>query len=166
MENNFSNRKDCIGQHYDVTIYTDGSGIKWYPYLLVCFSKNSIGYNKPNKDLIVSGNHEILYNNKLIPAYKFVNEIKINNMYSKRHSTGVKFIDERCELYNILFDTHEIINANNLECESMNPVNLIGKVYNKYKNPVLRQNCVNLFENCKKENNSEVLIRACKMIGI
>lgn len=41
-------------------------------------------------------------------------------MYSKRHLNGVKLIDERCELYNILFDTREIINANNLECERMN----------------------------------------------
>lgn len=134
--------------------------------LLVCFSKNSIGYNKPNKDLIVSGNHEILYNNRLIPAYKFVNDIKINNLYSKRHSNGVKFFDEKCELYNILLDTHEIINANNLECESMNPDNLIGKVYNKYKNPIVRQNCVNLFGYCKKENKSDVLINACNILGI
>lgn len=34
--------------------------------LLVCFSKISIGLNKPNKDLIVSGNREIFYNNRLI----------------------------------------------------------------------------------------------------
>lgn len=33
MENNFSNRKDCIGQHYDLTTYTDASGDVWYPYL-------------------------------------------------------------------------------------------------------------------------------------
>ena len=40
--------------------------------LLVCFSKISIVFNKPNKDLIVSGNREIFYNNRLIPAYKFI----------------------------------------------------------------------------------------------
>lgn len=33
MENNFSNRKECIAEHYDLTTYTDASGNVWYPYL-------------------------------------------------------------------------------------------------------------------------------------
>lgn len=102
-----------------------------YPSNLVCFTKHSLGYNCPNKELIVSDNHLIFYNNTFIQAGDFAaNKVKINNLYSSRHSKGIRFIKNNNKiLYNVLLDDHDVINANNVMCETLHPDNLIAKIY-------------------------------------
>lgn len=111
-----------------------------YPSNLVCFSKHSLGYNVPNKPLIVTDNHLIYYNDKLIKAGDFaINYIKVNNIYSIKNSSGIYFVKNNKKiLYNIVMDKHNIIKANNMLCETLHPDNLINQIYNikniKYKN--------------------------------
>ena len=102
-----------------------------YPSNLVCFTKNSLGYNCPNKELIVSDNHLIFYNNTFIQAGDFAaNKVKINNLYSSRHSKGIHFVKNNKKiLYNILLEEHDVINANNVMCETLHPDNLIAKIH-------------------------------------
>jgi len=115
---------------------------------LVCFTKHSLGYNKPDKDLIITCNHEILFNGKLIQAGEFASKnIKINNLYSNKHSKGINFINYNNELlYNILMDKHEIIYANNVECETLDPKNINANIYldvNKYEDQRFLFNLIN-----------------------
>ena len=63
--------------------------------------------------------HKVFYQDKLVPAYKFLNvsgEIK-----------RVKYNGET--LYNVLMEKHEVMNVNNLICETLHPDNLIAKIY-------------------------------------
>ena len=63
--------------------------------------------------------HKILYTDKLVPAYKFLNI-----------SPQVKRVKYNGEiLYNVLMETHELMNVNNLICETLHPDNLIAKIY-------------------------------------
>ena len=126
---------------------------------LVCFTKHSLGYNKPNKDLIVTCNHEILFNGKLIQAGEFASKnIKINNLYSNKHSKGINFINYNNEiLYNILMDKHEIIYANNVECETLNPKNINANIFvdvNKYEDQRFLFNIIN---NKNSEKGVEII---------
>jgi len=90
---------------------------------LVCFEKNSLLYNYPKENTIVSRNHKILYNGKMIEAYKFIGIFK-----------HVKKINYKGEiLYNVLMEEYETIIVNNLICETLHPNNPIAKIYKFYK---------------------------------
>ena len=103
---------------------------------IVCFEKNSLGYNIPNKKTYISKYHCVKYNNKLIEAYKFVGRIK--GVYYEKYNGEL--------LYNILMEKHYIIRVNNLKVETLNPKNFVAHLYaNDYtdeekKNIILKMN--------------------------
>ena len=86
---------------------------------LVCFERGSLGYNIPNRTTYISTDHCIVYRNKLIEAHKFVNRrrriyyIKYNGKY----------------LYNVLMNRHYCMTVNNIKVETLNPKNIIAKLY-------------------------------------
>ena len=103
---------------------------------IVCFEKNSLGYNMPNKKTHISKYHCIKWNDKLIEAYKFVGRLR-----------GVHYEKYNGELlYNILMEKHYIIKINNLKVETLNPKNVVAHLYtNNYtyeerKNIILKMN--------------------------
>ena len=86
---------------------------------LVKFPKDCLGPNWPCTETIMTKEHKVFYQDKLVPAYKFLNisgEIK-----------RVKYNGET--LYNVLMETHRTMNVNNLICETLDPNNLIAKIY-------------------------------------
>lgn len=86
---------------------------------LVCFEQHSLGMNYPSQRTLMSGEHKVKYNNKMIEARKFVGCFE-----------GVKVAKYNGQiLYNILLDTHETINVNGLVCETLNPNNAIAQIY-------------------------------------
>jgi hypothetical protein len=86
---------------------------------LVKFYKDCLGPNLPSVDTLMTKEHKILYTDKLVPAYKFLNI-----------SPQVKRVKYNGEiLYNVLMETHELMNVNNLICETLHPDNLIAKIY-------------------------------------
>ena len=103
---------------------------------IVCFEKNSLGYNIPNKKTYISKYHCVKYNNKLIEAYKFVGRIK--GVYYEKYNGEL--------LYNILMEKHYIIRVNNLKVETLNPKNFVAQLFtNDYtdeekKNIILKMN--------------------------
>lgn len=91
---------------------------------LVSLEKNCLGYMIPSSKTIVSMNHRILYQGKMIKAIEFT-KLKIN---------GVSLIEYKGEvLYNILLATHDIIMVNNMICESLDPNHDIAKLYLAFK---------------------------------
>ena len=99
---------------------------------LVCFDKNALGNNYPNKKTIISKEHKILYKGKMIEAYKFLG-----------HFEKVQKVDYKQEiLYNVLMEKYEKIKVNNIICETLHPNNIIAKLYNsnygeEYKNKII-----------------------------
>jgi len=87
---------------------------------LVCFDEDALGYNIPKQKTITSRNHLICHKGNMIEAYKFIGRFN-----------GVRKIKYDGEiLYNVLMETHELINVNNLLCETLHPENIIAKLYN------------------------------------
>ena len=87
---------------------------------LISFGKNSIGRNIPSKTTIMSKDHQIEFEGKLVPAFRFLD--------FSREVKKVKYNGEI--LYNVLLDTYSKMNINNLMCETLHPDNRIAKLYN------------------------------------
>jgi len=101
------------------------------PYL-ICFEPHSIGPNYPSKTTIMTKDHQIMFQGKLVPAYRFLD-----------YSTKVKRVKYSGEiLYNILMEEHGLVEVNNMLCETLHPENFIAKLYNSphtqdYKNNII-----------------------------
>ena len=92
---------------------------------MVCIKKNALGKNIPSQETIITNFHKIMYNNKLIEA----------NVLAKMVKEGINKIPYNGEpLYNILMEDHELMTVNNMLVETLNPKNLIAKLYNKSYN--------------------------------
>ena len=107
--NNTINRRPIIAVTKTITPYDK----------LVCFERGSLGYNIPNRTTYISTDHCIVYRNKLIEAHKFVNR--------KRRIYYVKYNGKY--LYNILMNGHYCMTVNNIKVETLNPRNIIAKLY-------------------------------------
>ena len=86
---------------------------------LICFEKNAISKNIPSERTIVSKNHLIFHKGKMIKAKDFIKE---NEKVSK-----IKYKGEI--LYNVLLTEYDKMVVNNLICETLNPKNMIAKLY-------------------------------------
>ena len=97
---------------------------------LVLIRKNSIKYNIPNKDILITRNHKIVHpkdetflSNKVIKAGDLV-----------RYYHDVKVIKYNNEvLYNIMLKNYSVLTISNLKVESLNPSNKIYKMFLKSK---------------------------------
>jgi alpha-tubulin suppressor-like RCC1 family protein len=86
---------------------------------LVCINKNALGKNIPNKKTIVSKNHLIMFNKKLMAASDLV-----------YLANGVEFVENTGELlYNILLERRTLMNVNNIMTETLDPKNIVAKSY-------------------------------------
>jgi hypothetical protein len=87
---------------------------------LVCIEKNALGNNIPSEKTIISKNHCIWYNGKMVAAKELVN--KFENVKKVKYQGDV--------LYNVLMEEADKMLVNNLICETLDPANIIAKVYN------------------------------------
>jgi len=101
---------------------------------LVCFDKDAIFTNYPSEKTMISKDHKLYYKGKMIEAYKFIGH---NNKVTKVRYNGEP-------LYNVLLDKYSIMNVNNLICETLDPENLVAKLYsgdidNTRKNKLIKK---------------------------
>ena len=84
---------------------------------VICIYKDAFGINYPNKTTIISRNHKILHDGKLIKVYKLVGRYK-----------KIRPVAYNKEImYNVLLDTYHVMNVNNLTYETLHPENTIAK---------------------------------------
>ena len=90
--------------------------ISCYDYL-IAFEKDSLGTNYPSERTVMSKNHKVFYKGFMVEADKIENGQRI------------EYNGEL--LYNILFDcpTTVLISVNNLICESLDPNNIMARLY-------------------------------------
>ena len=86
---------------------------------LVCFEKHSLGNNYPSQKTIMSRYHKIYYNGSLTEAYKFLH--RFDGVTKKQYNGEV--------LYNVLMEDHNTICVNNLICETLEPTNIVARLY-------------------------------------
>jgi CHAD domain-containing protein len=80
-----------------------------------------LGINTPSQPTILTKDHKIMYQNNLVSAERFLN---LSNQIKKVRYTGEI-------LYNVLLSDYDVMSVNNLQCETLNPNNLIAKLYTK-----------------------------------
>ena len=109
---------------------------------IVCIEKHALGINIPNRKTYISNYHGILYNNKLIPAKQLVGRLR--SVYHIKYNGEV--------LYNILMEKHYIININNMRVETLNPKNIVAKLYtNNYNDEEKMKLILEINENSKNK---------------
>lgn len=109
---------------------------------IVCIEKHALGINIPNKKTYISNYHGIVYNNKLIPAKQFVGRL--------RGVHNVKYDKE--VLYNVLMEKHYIINVNNMRVETLNPKNIVAKLYTNECSPEQKERIILEINETTKKN--------------
>ena len=92
---------------------------------IVCIEKHSLGINIPNKRTYISNYHGIIYKNKLVSAKQLVGRLR--GIYHVKYNKQI--------LYNVLMEKHYIINVNNLSVETLNPKNIVAKLYTNEHSP-------------------------------
>ena len=90
---------------------------------LVCFRTNSLGFNVPSRDTILSKNHKIFYDGKLMEAHLFIGYV--NDVHKVNYSGEI--------LYNVLLENYDKMMVNNMICETLHPENSVTKIYKYLK---------------------------------
>lgn len=97
---------------------------------LVQIKKHSLYKNVPNECTQMSPNHKLLYNSQMISAKDLIGKV-----------IGIEAIPYNNEtLYNVLLETHSKMIVNNLISETLDPMNIIGVLYNSALNPDKKKN--------------------------
>lgn len=109
---------------------------------LVCFRKNALGYNYPNKDTYLSMGHKVYYKGQLLQSYQF---LKLKNVVLVKYNKN--------PLYNILMKTHRLIKAHNMLCETLSPTDIISELFRKnFTKKVFNETVIKLNRNSKPSN--------------
>lgn len=116
---------------------------------LVAIEKDALGKNKPDKKTLVAPFHRFLFNNSLKAAIELVNN---DSIYLTKYNQET--------LYNIILETHETIQVNNVVAETLDPSTLVAKLFdgslpNKQRNKLIKS--LNAYhENLKNKPNKTI----------
>jgi surface protein len=112
------------------------------PYL-ICFNKHSICRNSPMKTTVMTKDHKLMFEGKMVPAYRLLD-----------YSSEIKKVKYSGEvLYNVLLHTHGLINVNGLLCETLDPENIIAKLYRHNYNETERNDIIILMNRSLKDRD-------------
>jgi hypothetical protein len=90
-----------------------------YEQQLICFEKDALGKNRPNRQLVTTNEHKIYYKGKLIPSIILLG---LNKKIKK-----IKYNGEI--LYNVLMNDYNLMEVNGIITETLHPENIIAKLY-------------------------------------
>ena len=112
----------------------------------ICFEKNAFGDQIPSENTIVSVFHSVydMKKQKMRKAHYFTEDY--DKVYRVKYNKEI--------LYNILMEKHEKIIVNNLICETLDPNDIIAKLYNPIKPEAII---------VKKDNKSKQIINKEKL---
>jgi len=114
---------------------------------LVCFEKDSLGNNIPSQKTIISKNHKIFYNGKMVKACGLVG---LNDKITK-----IEYNNEL--LYNVLMENHDKMVVNNLICETLDPTSIVAEFYKASKNmDDKRKNILTKWYNCEYRKRNKL----------
>jgi len=110
---------------------------------LACVSKNALSPGVPDKDTLMTLNHKIKFNCVLTEVYQFVNLLP-----------GISLVKYNQEpLFNVLLENHDVMIVNNMIVETLDPENLLAKMFIKMKELSLadRETLINMYNDYIKE---------------
>ena len=110
---------------------------------LACVSKDALSPGVPDKDTLMTLNHKIKFNGVLTEVYQFVNLLP-----------GISLVKYNQEpLFNVLLENHDVMIVNNMIVETLDPENLLAKMFIKMKELSLadRETLINMYNDYIKE---------------
>lgn len=113
---------------------------------LVCFRKNSIAENYPTHKTTMTKEHKIYYKGRMFCAFEFLNK-QFDGVYLVKYNGEI--------LYNVLLETHNKMIVNGLLCETLNPTNIIAKLYKNYSY-ISHENRERILAYINKKNTSNI----------
>ncbi len=84
---------------------------------LICFEPHSLAINSPNIKTIMTPHHLVNYRGKMVKAKEFVGRVK--GVYTVPYDGK--------PVYNVLLETHEVMNVNGMTVETLDPTNKLAK---------------------------------------
>ena len=100
------------------------------PIDMVLFKQHSLGYNMPNKDTLMTRNHQVYYNNVPREAIAYTtNAFKLNKTILKGFPNNPKpqLTRYNKEVYNVMLEDGHKMKVNNLLVETLHPSNRLYK---------------------------------------
>lgn len=85
---------------------------------LVCFEKDALGKDQPSQLTVMTMNHRVEKDGKMVKAKECLNGTTVHAEW---------YMGEY--LYNVLLETHSVMNVNGLICETLDPENDVAKFY-------------------------------------
>jgi len=85
---------------------------------IVCIQKNSLGKQIPSDDIYLTKSHKVYFDGKMR---------KVEDLINRKNIFKVDYHKEI--VYNILMKNQTLIQINNLHCETLNPNNMLAKLY-------------------------------------
>jgi hypothetical protein len=112
---------------------------------IVCIEKDALSQNVPSQKMCISRNHKLLFNKEMIKAKNLIGQVE--GVYYKKYNGEI--------LYNVLMETHNKMIINNVIVETLDPNNIVAKLYDGSLNLEERNTIIvniNQYANyCKKE---------------
>jgi hypothetical protein len=112
---------------------------------IVCIEKDSLGSNIPSQKTYISRNHKLFYGKQMIKAKNLIGQV--DGVYNKKYNGEI--------LYNVLLDKHDKMVVNNLIVETLDPENVIAKLYNSGYSEEEKNNIIVKINNYAKEYQKE-----------
>jgi hypothetical protein len=95
----------------------------------------------PSQKTYISRNHKLLYNKQMIKAKHLIGQV--DGVYNKKYNGDI--------LYNVLLDKYDKMIVNNLIVETLNPENIIAKLYNSGYSEEEKNNIIVNINQCANE---------------
>ena len=86
---------------------------------LICIAKHALGNNYPSKTTVMSQNHQVMFMGQMIKAKDLLGLV---DKVTQKPYHGEP-------LYNVLLETHEKMQVNNLIVETLHPENKVARLY-------------------------------------
>ena len=111
---------------------------------LVGFKKDALGENYPSDNTVMSRKHKVLYKGQMREAKYFLGKFQ-NKIVKVKYGGDI--------LYNVLMEDYSNMNVNNLICATLNPNNIVAKLYMKKYSDVTRYKIIVLLKKCIQKND-------------
>ena len=122
---------------------------------LICIERNSLGNNIPNRRTIISKDHKVLCDKKMVRAEYLIQYIP----------TIYRVIYNKERLYNIVLKEHSTMSVNNLIVETMNPNHILAKIYSGNYTPQEKNKLILMLNNYHVKQRSKLFIKKNILTG-
>lgn len=115
---------------------------------LIRIAKNALGNNYPSKTTLISQNHQLMFMGNMIKAKDLVGLVD--------RVTPLPYNGE--PLYNVLLETHDKMQVNNLIVETLHPEHKIAKLYSLLNivTPEEREQVIALYNQLERKHKQSI----------